>query len=94
MQHRLYGLRGQAYVKEYKRLYVELELEIRLAFEEIYSREKRFSLLNLGEMANRFKLPVKVISEYLDGYNLLKHDAWGLAKERGCKAKDIGVVWD
>lgn len=94
MQHRLYGLRGQEYVREFKRIFQEEQELIREKFLEIKERNGgKFSAKNLGEMCNHFQLPVTVIDAYLSDLGLLPVGTWDRLKDRGAKARDIGVVW-
>lgn len=93
MQHRLYGLRGQDYVKEYKSLYQELQPEITKEFEALCQVKGTFTPEDLGKIVIKFQFPVKVMVEYLEGYGLLPKGTWTKLQYRGFKAKDIGVVW-
>lgn len=95
MRHRLFGLRGSAYVGEYKRLYRELEPALRGAFEARKNAGGgRFTPRDLGAVAVEFRLPLTALSEFLEGYGLLPAGTWERLRDRGCKAKDVGVEWD
>lgn len=57
-RHRLYGLRGQAYVREYKRILAEDGDRIRQRFEEIRAEQGKFTPPDLGRLCVEFQLPV------------------------------------
>lgn len=94
MQHRLYGLRWQEYVRELKRLCVELRSPIEEEFRAVVERQGKFTPNDYGAMAMKFRLPLTVLSQYLADYNLMPSGSWERLQWRGCKAKDIGVEWN
>ncbi len=103
MQHRLYGLRGQAYVAGYNSLYNQLKEAIKKDFFEIVEKPGNFTPKNLGELCNKYQIPVKVMDEWLPDITMEEKDrqdkfyptgTWERCTERGIKARDIGVVWN
>lgn len=95
MKHRLYGLRGTTFVSEYKRLYQDLEPELREAFAvRVKKSGGKFTPRDLGAIAVEFRLPLTALDDFLSGYGLIPAGTWDRLKGRGCKARDIGVVWD
>ncbi len=93
MQHRLYGLRGKAYVNKMKEIYETDREAIRIEFNKIVNSNGKFTPKDLGDMCNKFRLPVTVMDDYLDSLELLPCGTWDRLKDRGCRAKDIGVMW-
>jgi len=94
MKHRLHGLRGSSYTNEYKRLYKELEPELRLAFQSrVAMSDGKFTPRDFGAIAVEFRLPLTVLDDFLSGYRLIPSGTWDRLKDRGCKAKDLGVEW-
>jgi hypothetical protein len=97
MQHRLIGLRGKAYVAEYKRILNKERGEILAIFEEIVAaNDGKFSAKSLGQLASRIRMPLTWIDDCLPeitNYRYPSH-TWDRLKDRGVKAKDIGVVWE
>lgn len=95
MQHRLHGLRGKAYVKEMKRIFAEDQDAIRQKFEEIKQRNggDKFTINNLGEICLHFRLPLTVMCGFLSDLQLLPVLTYDRLKDRGLKARDIGIVW-
>jgi len=95
MQHRLYGLRGRAYVQKYQEIFNSERDEILKAFNEIIANnDGKFTPLCLGKLANQFCLPVSVMDKYLSSLKLIPVGTWERLRDRGCKAKDIGVEWN
>ena len=92
-QHRLYGLRGQAYVKRLKEIYEADKEAIKDEFERIVDHLERLTPLSLGYLCNKFNLPVTVMDDYLSSLELIPSGTWERLKDRGCKARDIGVMW-
>ena len=90
-QHRLYGLRGKAYVAKYRQILTEEGEAIALAFETAASKGK-FTLRDLGELCNRFQMPVKLMDDCLPSLTNERYPT-GTWERSGVKAKDIGVVW-
>jgi hypothetical protein len=93
MQHRLFGLRGSAYTREFKRLFRELRSPITQDFEQIVKSNGRFTPKDLGDLCIKYLLPVTVMDDFLSGYHLLPSGTWDRLRDRGCRAKDIGVEW-
>lgn len=95
MQHRLHGLRGKVYVKEMKRIFAEEQDAIRQKFEEIKQRNggDKFTINNLGEMCNHFRLSLTVMCGFVSDLELLSVLTYDRLKDRGPKARDIGIVW-
>lgn len=95
MQHRLYGLRGQTYVRKYKEIYQQEKDAIIKAFDELVSTEGKFSAKMLGKLCNQFKLPVTVMDEFLSEATNFRYPSgtWDRLRDKGVKAKDIGVAW-
>jgi hypothetical protein len=93
MQHRLSGLRGSAYVREFKRLLEELRSPITKDFKQIVESNGKFTPKDLGGLCIKYLLPVTVMDDFLNGYDLLPSGTWDRLREQGCKAKDIGVEW-
>jgi hypothetical protein len=95
-RHRFYGLRGEAYGLEKERIYDVEKESIASYFWDIYDRSGKFTPKDLGACAMHYKIPLTIMSEFLHKATNGKFPSttWDLLKERGCKAKDIGVVWD
>ncbi len=96
MQHRLYGLRGKAYVAEYKRIFYQDREAILDAFNFLVEKNGgRFTPKCLGELCNQFRLPLTVMDGFLPEITNYRYSTgtWQRLKDRGCRAKDIGVVW-
>ena len=94
MQHRLYGLRGKVYVKKYKTIFQEEGSAIAQRFKEMQQKEGKFTPPMLGEICNEFRLPVKVMDEFLADLDVgYPAGTWQRLKDRGCTAKMIGVEW-
>ena len=95
MQHRLFGLRGKAYVAEYKRIFETDKDFILAAFTEIVEREGKFTMASLGLLAMRFRMPLTWMDDCLPTITNFQYPSgtWDRLKDRGVKAKDIGVVW-
>lgn len=96
MKHRLYGLRGHSFKVAYKRILAEEGEAIRSKFFEIVERDGKFSPRALGEIAVEFRLPLTILDDCLpdltDG--AYPSGTWERLKDRGVKARDIGVVWE
>ncbi len=100
VQHRLFGLRGKAYVKEMKRIMAEDGEAIAQSWHRRVRENGQFSAKDLGALANEFRLPLTVLDDYLP--ELVGHSqdltyragTWERLKSAGVKAKDIGVVWE
>ena len=102
MQHKLYGLKGKAYVAEYKRLYKVLKEDIKKDFFAIAEETGNFTALDLGKLCNKYLIPVKVMDEWLEDVTLEEtkilgqfypSGTWERCRGKGIKARDIGVVW-
>jgi hypothetical protein len=95
-QHRLYGLRGKAYVTRYKQIFESDRVAILAAFNDLVGRDGKFTPMHLGQLCNQFQVPVKVMDDFLPEITNRKYSAgtWQRLKDRGCKAKDIGVTWE
>lgn len=95
MKHRLYGLRGKAYITRYKEILVTDRIAILAAFNKRVERDGKFTPRHLGELCNQFQLPVKVMDEFLPDITNRKYSSgtWKRLQERGYRAKDIGVSW-
>lgn len=93
-QHRLYGLRGKTYVTKYRQILAEEGEAIAAAFEAAVSKGK-FTLNDLGELCNRFQMPVKLMDDCLPSLTNERYPTgtWERSQQKGVKAKDIGVVW-
>ncbi|HET8685792.1 MAG TPA: hypothetical protein VFM18_03910 [Methanosarcina sp.] len=68
-QHRLYGLRGKAYVAKYKQLYEELKEVIEEDFNAVVTETGKFSLRDFGKLCMKHRIPATV----MDFDNLLDH---------------------
>lgn len=95
MQHRLYGLRGRAYVSEFKRILAEDGDRLRQRFEEIRTEKGKFTPPDLGRLCVEFKLPVTALDAYLSHVTNGEYPSgtWERLRDRGCTAKQIGVIW-
>lgn len=93
--HRLYGLRGRAYTSKYKQLLLLLRSEIKEDFERIVA-EGKFTPKDLGQLCLKYRIPVKIMDEWLPDITERKYPSgtWDRLQDRGCKVKDIGVVWN
>jgi hypothetical protein len=96
MQHRLHGLRGNEYRVEKRRLRKLLNQNIKLEFDKIYQVEGTFTPRDLGRLANLLLLPLTVLDEFLPQATDYKYKTgtWDRLKDKGLKAKDIGVMWE
>ena len=99
-QHRLYGLRKKAFFAEYKRLYEELRDEIRADVIKTVRETDKFTPTNLGSLCMKFRIPLSVMDKYLEGYfptgdpdMVWRPYTWDRLRDRGAKARDLGVVW-
>lgn len=101
-QHRLYGLRGKAYVAEYKRLYEELKEDIKKDALEVVKNTGKFTPRDLGKLCMKHRIPLTAMDDYLNSiFPTNKEDSpikWykgtiDRLKDRGMKARDIGVIW-
>jgi hypothetical protein len=94
-QHRLYGLRGKDYFSRCREILESDREAILAAFNEIVERDGKFAPRHLGELCNKFKLPVKVMDEFLPKITNRRYSSgtWKGLQERGCTAEAIGVVW-
>ena len=92
-QHRLYGLRGKAYVAKYKQLYEELKGVIEEDFNAVVTETGKFSLRDFGKLCMKHRIPATVMDRFLT--NILPNWGyeWEMRRDRGVKAKDIGIVW-
>ncbi|NEP55997.1 MAG: hypothetical protein F6K31_03100 [Symploca sp. SIO2G7] len=95
MKHRLWGLRGNAYVAKYKQIYKQEKTAILSAFNKIVEKEGRFTPKHLGYLCNKFRLPCTVMDEFLPDITDYRYPTgtWERLKNRGFKARDIGVSW-
>jgi hypothetical protein len=96
MQHRLFGLRGNAYVSRMKEIMREDGAAIAERFAQLTNSEGKFTPVHLGMLANEFRLPVAVIDDYLPDLTDGKYPSgtWERLRARGYTAKMIGVQWD
>jgi hypothetical protein len=96
MQHRLLGLRGNAYVSRMKEIMKADGALIVKRFEQIIAEDGRFTPKHLGILASEFRLPVAVIDDYLPDLTDGKYPSgtWERLRARGYTAKMIGVQWD
>jgi len=96
MQHRLHGLRGNNYRLEYKRLYELLKDELKIEFDKIYNSQNKFIPKDLGRLANQFLLPLTALDDFLNSATDGEYPigTWDRLKDRGLKARDIGVMWE
>lgn len=100
MQHRLYGLRGEAYTQEYKRLYAELAPEIKAEVLKLKASSGSFTIYDFGRLCVEFEIPATVMDDYLNSiFPPTSSDffwgsgTWGRLHSSGVKAKDIGIAW-
>lgn len=93
--HRLYGLRGKAYVKTMKRIMVEDGDKITARFNELARSYGKFTPRHLGLLATEFRLPLTVLDNYLPTLTEGRYPSgtWERLKDRGVSAIDIGVNW-
>jgi hypothetical protein len=94
-QHRLYGLRGQAYVAKYKQILSEDGEAIKAAFSAILVTKGKFTPNDLGSLCNQFGLPLTLMDDCLPELSEFRYatGTWDRLKDRGVKAHDIGVEW-
>lgn len=101
-QHQLYGLRGKAYVTKYKQLYEELKEDIKKDVLEIVEKTEKFTPKDLGKICMKYRIPLTAMDDYLNSIfpsnqeNCLIKWVRGTVdrlKDRGMKARDIGVIW-
>lgn len=98
-QHRLHGLRGTPFALKYKSLYQELKDEIRADVLGIKQTTGKFTLFDFGELCMKYRIPATVMDGWLEW--AFPHGdefhwaagTWESRRNRGVKAKDIGVVW-
>ena len=95
MAHRLFGLRGKLYVSKMKAIIAEDGDRIAIRFTEMVKPSGKFTPINLGTLANEFRLPLTVLDDYLpdltDG--AYPSGTWERLRARGYTAKMIGVEW-
>ena len=53
----------------------------------------RFSPQDLGDLCNKYRVPVVTASMLLEENNRLPTGTWERLQDRGCTAKSIGVEW-
>lgn len=100
MQHRLYGLRGEAYTQEYKRLYAELAPEIKAEVLKLKTSSGSFTIYDFGRLCMKFEIPATAMDNYLNSIFSSSNDGffwgsgtWERLRSSGVKAKDIGITW-
>lgn len=100
MQHRLYGLRGEAYIQEYKRLYTELAPEIKTEILKLKTSSGSFTIYDFGSLCMKFEIPAIVMDDYLNSIFPPPSDSffwgagtWERLHSNGVKAEDIGIAW-
>jgi hypothetical protein len=83
------------YAAEYKRIYNTEQQQILNAFNTIIAENGKFTARHLGALCNQFRLPVKVMDEFLP--EITNHQyrcgTWERIKRSGIKARHIGVIW-
>lgn len=95
MQHKLYGLRGKAYVEKYKQLYEELKDDIKKDVQEVKVRTGEFSFVDFGALCMKYQLPTTAMDDFLNSiFPSWTAGTWERARQSGRKASDIGVKWD
>jgi hypothetical protein len=96
MQHRLLGLRGNAYVSRMKEIMKADGALIVKRFEQIIAEDGRFTPKHLGILASEFRLPLTVLDDYLPDLTGGRYPSgtWERLRQRGYTAKAIGVQWD
>ncbi len=96
MQHRLYGLRGKAYVAKHKQILAEEGDQIVQAFNNIVEQKGKFTKEDLGTLCNQFRMPVTLMDDCLPELTGFYYPSgtWDRLRDRGVKASDIGVKWD
>lgn len=102
-QHQLYGLRGKAYVVKYKQLYEELKDVIKEDVLEVKKTTGLFTTYDFGKLCVKHRIPLTAMDDYLNSIfrpnSILGNPiiwyagTWERLKDRGVKARDIGVVW-
>ena len=95
-QHRFYGLRGEAYGLEKVRIYEQEKEAIAKYFWEVRNKSGKFTARDLGAIAVKFQLPLTIMNDFLSKATDGKFPAgtWDRLKDRKCKARDLGVVWE
>jgi hypothetical protein len=93
-QHRFYGLRGEAYGLLKVKILEEESEAIAAYFNEIKNRTGKFTPKDFGAIAMHFRIPLTVMDDLLNKIVGFPVGTWDRLKDKGCKAKDIGVVWN
>lgn len=93
-QHQLYGLRGKAYAAKYKQLYEQLKDTLEQEVNNIKTETGKFTLFDFGALCMKYQLPASVMDRFLT--NILPNWGyeWEMRRDRGVKAKDIGIIWN
>jgi hypothetical protein len=93
MQHRFYNLRGVEYmlaIATFKQNTLPQMLE---EFDMSKQTSSKFTPQNLGDLCNKYRIPVTTASQLLEECGRLPTGTWERLQERGCTARSIGVVW-
>lgn len=95
MNHRLYGLRGPSYVKEYKKILATERQLILEAFNAEILRAGTLTPRGLGRMAVSLRLPLTILDDCLPEITNGRYPSgtWERLRGRGVTANDIGVSW-
>ena len=95
-QHRLYGLRGNAYKQKYLQIYEQEKDAIAAEFNLVIETTGKFTIRDFGAIAVKFQLPLTAMDDFLNSATNSKFPigTWDRAKDKGLKARDIGVVWN
>ena len=95
-QHRFYGLRGKAYGLLKEKILKEESQELLRFFDDRISASNKFTPKDLGECAMHFCIPLTVLDDLLNKATNGRYPAgtWDRLKDKGCKARDIGVIWE
>ena len=103
-QHQLHGLRGTPFALKYKSLYQELKDDIKADVLAIKQATGKFTIRDFGGLCMKYRVPATVMDGWLEWVFPFKDfqdngfrwyaGTWERARNRGVKAKDIGVVWD
>lgn len=95
IQHRLHGLRGKAFVREYKRILAEESDSILAVFEQELNTYGKLTAKGLGRIAMATRLPLTVLDDCLPSItnNRYPIGTWERLRDIGFTAKGIGVEW-
>jgi hypothetical protein len=94
MQHRFYNLRGIEYMLAIATFRQNTLPELLKEFDSTKAETGKFTPQNLGDICNKYRVPVVTAVKLLEESERLPSGTWERLQDRGCTARSIGVVWD